>query len=130
MIITHIDNSFKESVILKIDEIADSTRQKMVGDPIRLKEYEITQYEANMFKANNYEGTVPPSVQSWIDVKNCSPKQACDEILSASNEWISVIYKIRDLRLKAKEAIRKSNSASQINNLYSDYEQSLNALLT
>ena len=68
-------------MIVNIDVEADIIRTRVVGDPVRVFEYQWAETEANAYKAAGYTGTVPVSVSSWATAKGWTPQQACDDIL-------------------------------------------------
>lgn len=125
MIITHSNATKKDSVLEKIDAIADAARTKVVGDPIRVKEYEVSQQEAQAYKDAGYAGTVPQSVKSWAEAKEWTAQQAADDILAASARWYAALYGIRDARLKAKENIRNAGTWSVVESTFSAYEAAI-----
>jgi len=100
---------------LKIDQEADAARLLIVGDSLRVVEYQRAEAEAKVFAAAGYTGTVPPSIVSWAEAKGWSAQDATDDILRASTAWNAALYAFRDIRLKGKEAVRNvaSSSAAQ-----------------
>jgi hypothetical protein len=125
MIITFDDDSFTEQAITEIDAAADAARLKVVGDPVRMKEYETAEAQATQFKAANYEGTVPQYVKSWQEAKMWTAQQACDDILAASVRWNMALAMLRDVRLKTKEAIRRSTTKTQVDGIVANFKSQL-----
>jgi hypothetical protein len=125
MIITFDDNSFTDKLVAKVDAIADRIRLRVVGDPVRIKEYETAEAEASEYKAAGYPTDAPPTVKSWAEAKSWTNQQAADDILAAADRWHGAMYYIRDARLKAKEAIRNATTSAQKQSIYDTYEASL-----
>ena len=96
-------------MIVNIDVEADIIRTRVVGDPVRVFEYQWAETEANAYKAAGYTGTVPVSVSSWATAKGWTPQQACDDILVAAATFRSVMAAIRNTRLIGKEQIRAAD---------------------
>lgn len=92
-----------------IDAEADAARQAVVGDPLRIVEYERAAAEATVYKASDYSGEVPASVMSWAEAKGWTARQSCDDILTAATAFNAALYQLRDIRLKGKEAVRNSD---------------------
>lgn len=99
----------KDQLCEAIDAAADTARMKVVGDPIRVVEYERAASEATAYQASGYSGQVPQTVQSWAEAKGWTPKQATDDILAEAAAFNAALYGLRDIRLKAKEAVRKAD---------------------
>lgn len=96
----------KDQLCAAIDAEADAARLAVVGDPLRMVEYERAAVEATAYRAAGYSGTVPAAVQSWADAKAWTPQQATDDILVAAAAFNGALYALRDIRLKGKEAVR------------------------
>ncbi|MGD7085778.1 phage tail protein, partial [Ralstonia pseudosolanacearum] len=73
-------------------------------------EYERAADEALAYQATGYAGDVPPSVQSAANATGNTARQAADAILAKHAAWDAVLYDLRALRLKGKEAIRRAVS--------------------
>ena len=97
-------------MITNIDVEADIIRTRVVGDPVRVFEYQWAESEATAFKAANYTGNVPVSVSSWATAKAWTAQQACDDILVAAQTFRSVMAAIRNTRLIGKEQIRAAEN--------------------
>ncbi|SDY84598.1 hypothetical protein [Pseudomonas sp. NFIX28] len=95
-----------EHLCSRVDAEADSVRQVLFGDPLRVMEYAQAAAEARLFKESGYpKKVVPPAVSAWV-AKGRTAKQAADEMLEKAAESDSKLLAIRTLRLQAKERIR------------------------
>ena len=92
----------------QIDYKADTARVQIIGDPLRIVEYQRAYAEATDFKNANYTGDVPLTVKSWMDAKAWTAQEAADDILHMGGLWTDALYGLRDIRLKGKEAVRAS----------------------
>ena len=97
-------------MITNIDIEADIIREFVVGNPVRVFEYQWAESEATTYKAAGYTGTVPVSVSSWATAKGWTAQQACDDILMAAQAFRSVMATIRNTRLIGKEQIRAAST--------------------
>ena len=97
-----------EELLLSIDNAADSARQRIVGDAVRVIEYQMAEVDATAFKAAGYTGAVPASVGVWAQAKSWTPQQAADDILSAAASWRQALIGLRQARLMGKEAVRNA----------------------
>lgn len=93
-----------------IDAEADAARLAVVGDPLRVVEYERAAAEATAYQGTGYSGPVPAAVQSWADAKGWSGQQAADDILAAASAFNAALYQLRDIRLKGKAAVMNSGA--------------------
>jgi hypothetical protein len=125
MNITIEDTSFIDAAINDVDALCDQARLKVVVDPVRMKEYETAEAQASAFKAANYEGTVPQYVKSWQEAKGWTAQAACDDILAASARWQGALALLRDMRLKTKEAIRRSTTKAQVDDEVASFKSLL-----
>lgn len=100
--------NMKSDLCRNIDISADTARLAIVGDPLRVSEYERAAAEAKAYKDANYQGTVPPAVKSWAEAKGWPDNRAADDIITEADAWNRSLYAIRDIRLKGKEAIRNA----------------------
>jgi len=96
----------KAALCNRIDAAADAARLSVVGDPLRVVEYERAATEAQAYKAADYKGDIPPSVQSAAQAKGWTAQQAADDILTMNALWMTALYSIRATRLKIKETVR------------------------
>lgn len=97
-------------MIVNIDVEADIIRTRVVGDPVRVFEYQWAESEATAFKAAGYTGNVPVSVSSWATAKGWTAQQACDDILVATQTFRSIMASIRNTRLIGKEQVRAAEN--------------------
>lgn len=100
-------------MITNIDIEADIIREFVVGNPVRVFEYQWAESEATAFKTGGYAGAVPISVSSWATAKGWTAQQACDDILAAAANFRSVMATIRNTRLVGKEGIRANEGNSE-----------------
>lgn len=100
----------KSDLCQNIDMSADTARLSIVGGPLRVSEYERAAAEAKAYKDANYQGTAPPTVKSWAEAKGWPDNRAADDIITEADAWNRVLYVIRDIRLKGKEAIRNATN--------------------
>lgn len=101
----HLTN---EEMIAGIDAAADAARVRIVGDPIRVFEYQTAESDAVTFKAAGYAGTCPASIAVWAQAKGWTNQQAADDILRASASWRQALIALRQARLTGKEGVRSS----------------------
>ncbi|BCM11208.1 phage tail protein [Ralstonia nicotianae] len=94
----------------QLDAAADAVRLAVVGDPLRVVEYQRAADEAQAYQAAGYVGDAPPSVQSAADAKGSTAREAADEILAMHAAWNAALYGIRSLRLAGKVRIRNAVS--------------------
>ena len=73
-----------------IDNAADAARQRIVGDAIRVVEYQVAEAEADAtaFKNADYTGAVPPFVGVWAQAKNWTAQQAADSFHVLQNNLV------------------------------------------
>jgi hypothetical protein len=95
---------------LQIDQAADVARRAVLGDSLRVLEYERAAAEARAFAASGYVGAMPPSVQSWADAAELEPQAAADSIVAEADAWQEALYAIRAARLKGKQRVLKATS--------------------
>ncbi|MHA6912985.1 phage tail protein [Ralstonia pseudosolanacearum] len=96
----------------QLDAAADAVRLAVVGDPLRVVEYQRAAEEAQAYQAAGYAGDVPLTVKSAADATGSTARAAADEILAMHGAWNKVMYDIRARRLAGKEDIRKAVSES------------------
>lgn len=94
----------------QIDQAADASRRAVLGDPMRALEYQVAAEEAKTFAQAGYTGEVPPTVQAWMDAAELEAQAAADNILAEAAAWKGALYEIREVRLKAKQQVRKATS--------------------
>lgn len=101
-------NALSEQLLQDIDVAADSVRQALIGDPLRLLEHQQAASEASAFKAAGYPPEeVPPLVAAYV-IGERTPQQAADEILLESARFDEAIARIRALRLQGKSDVQKA----------------------
>ena len=98
----------KDEMIELIDAAADGARTRIVGDPVRVFEYQEAESDAKAFAANDYTGAVPLTIAVWAQAKQWTAKQATDDIINASNLWRSALIGLRQARLIGKESVRSA----------------------
>jgi len=92
----------------QIDEAADSARVSVVGNSLRVVEYQLAEQEAQAFQVAGFEGEVPATVQAWVDAAGLSPREAAENILAEAAAWKGALYTIRAARLKGKQQALKA----------------------
>lgn len=97
-------------VIQQIDEAADNARVTVVGNSLRVVEYQLAEQEAQAFQAAGFEGPVPATVQAWVDAAGLEPQAAAESILTEAAAWKGALYAIRAARLKGKQQALKAAS--------------------
>jgi DNA-binding transcriptional regulator LsrR (DeoR family) len=128
MIIVHDTPTFRNTLLWQVDNKADKLRLLVVGDPVRVAEYQVTETEARAFKASGYADPAPPTVVSWAEAKNWTNTQAADDILAAAASWNAALYAIRDIRLKSKEAIKSATTAVVANQIMANFDSQIAAI--
>lgn len=101
-----------EELLLSIDNAADSARQRIVGDAVRVVEYQVAEADATAYKTAGYTGAVPASVGVWAQAKGWTAQQAADDILAAAASWQQALIGLRQARLMGKEAVRQATDIS------------------
>ncbi|WP_445673407.1 hypothetical protein ACUDA6_27130 [Pseudomonas ceruminis] len=94
--------------IQQIEETADNARIAVVGNSLRVVEYQLAEQEAQAFQAAGFEGAVPATVQAWVDAAGLSPQEAAENILAEAAAWKGALYTIRAARLKGKQQALKA----------------------
>lgn len=115
--------------VVMVDREADAARAAVVGDPVRVKEYERAQAQAEAFRDANFSGTVPPCVACWATAKEWTAQQATEDILAASARWLGALDGIRALRLQTKEDIRRATTNAQVDTLLATFTATLTAAM-
>lgn len=96
-------HSLKAAALASIDSAADECRMRVVGDSLRVVEYQRAADEAQHLLDT---GEALPAVSAWAAAKGWTNLQAAQNILDESRSWNGVLYAIRDIRLAAKESVR------------------------
>ena len=128
MNITHTEENYSVSACNEVDALCDAARLKVVGDPVRMKEYETAEAQATAYKNAGYTGDVPQYVLSWQQAKsadNWTAQMAADDILAAAARWEGALAQLRDMRLKTKENIRRATTKADIDTLVANFKTSL-----
>lgn len=124
------DNSFIDELTAKVDALADTYRTKVVGDPVRVEEYRVTQQQAEQFRDAGFpEASVPPAVKTWAKAKRWTARQAADDILITARIWQDALLQIRDLRLNAKQDIERSTTMRAAQARYDRFAADLQGLM-
>ena len=108
-----------------VDQHADVARASVVGDAVRVKEYERAQAQAEAFRAAGFAGAVPSCVACWAAAKEWTPQSAAEDILAAAARWYGALDGIRALRLQAKEDIRRAADNATVDTLLATFIASL-----
>ncbi len=96
----------RQEMIDHIDLAADAIRQRLVGDPVRAFEYERAAEEARAYAAAGYTGTVPPTLQAWMEAMGWDATTAANDILREAAMFNYALNHIRKSRLVGKYAVR------------------------
>jgi hypothetical protein len=115
--------------VLAVDHTADIARAAVVGDPVRVKEYERAQQQAEAFRDAGFTGTAPSCVACWATAKEWTDQQAAEDILAASARWLGALDGIRALRLQAKEDIRRATTNAEVDTLLATFTSTLTAAM-
>lgn len=98
----------------QIDATADAARRAVAGDPLRAVEYERAAREAAEFKSAGYPSeSVPRAVSAWT-LNGRTARQAADSILAEAAAYTEALYRIREARLHAKQAVRTAIAAGNL----------------
>jgi hypothetical protein len=119
----------RAAAIIAVDREADTSRASVVGDPVRVKEYERAQQQAEAFRDAGFTGAAPSCVGCWATAKEWTAQQAAEDILAASARWLGALDGIRALRLQAKEDIRRATSNTQVDTLLATFTATLTAAM-
>lgn len=132
MQILFADTRYLDRALAQVDAACDAARLRVVSDPVRVKEYEMAQQQAEAFRDQGYPADVPPFVKSWQDAKvrdGWTAQQACDDILAASARWNGALAALRGLRLKAKEDMRAARGAAEIDAVLGTFTTTLSVMM-
>jgi hypothetical protein len=115
--------------VAAIDAQADAARLT-VSPPGRDLEYSRAEAQAQAYKDAAYTGDVPTCVDSWARAKQWTPQNAATDILATAALWYSALDGIRDLRLNAKEAVRRvTGPGADIAPIVAQFETDLQNLM-
>lgn len=92
--------------LVKIDADVDDIYRLAIGN--RGPEYTQAEKEAIEFAANNYIGSPPPYILSWIAATGWTAEVATNDILTQATTWRYAATQIREKRLKAKADLRNA----------------------
>lgn len=126
------DSSYTDTALARIDAQCDAARLRVVGDAVRVKEYEVAESQAKAYQAQGYPADVPPFVKVWQDAKhreNWTAQQACDDILAASASWNGALAALRGLRLKTKEDVRAAANRADIDAVLGTFTTTLSVMM-
>lgn len=108
-------------LISKIDRDVDAIYEEVIGN--RGEEYTTARNEAVEFRDADYQGKVPPSVESWAVAKNWTAKKAADDILEAAARLSNLRENIRAQRLLKKEQVRAASIGHDVMELENEWDQ-------
>lgn len=94
----------------QVDEAADNARIAVVGNSLRVLEYQLAEQEARAFQAAEFAGDAPASVQAWADAADLTLQAAAESILAKAAAWKTALYTVRAARLAGKQAALKAAS--------------------
>ena len=97
--------------VAQVDVEADAARLA-VSPAGRDLEYRRAEAQAQAYKDAAYTGDVPPCVDSWARAKQWPAEDAANDILATAARWYTALEGIRDLRLNAKEDVRRATSTA------------------
>jgi len=101
-----------------IDDAANAARAAVLARQTNNEEYHRVEPQARAFKDAGYPaGAVPSGVASWARAKwrqNWTAQDAADDIIATADAWITLLDKIRDIRLYAKEDVRHATNGPAI----------------
>jgi len=104
-------NMTRDDMIARIDFIADTHRQLILGDITRAFEYQVAEAQAKEFAARQYLGEVPVMVLAWAQAKGISEKESCENILRQAAKYHESLAYIRSARLLGKELLKTCKEA-------------------
>lgn len=90
--------------LVKVDADVDEIYSLAIGS--RGPEYIQAELEAKLFEQNNFQGTPPPYVASWVAATGWTAQAAAQDMLEQAAAWRAAATLIREKRLKAKADLR------------------------
>lgn len=119
----------KEQFKNDIDTTCGNIRLKYIskGDLVT-EEYRRAYDEAVQFKAANYTGNVPSSIQVWASLKDQTPEWAADDIIATGTQYYSVLDQVRAERLTAKFNIDAAQNPAEILNAMNVFHTAVDGL--
>lgn len=114
-----------EQLCAAIDKEADAAREMVAGNPLRAVEYQTAALEAHAFKDAGYpQNAVPRGVAAWA-IGGRTIQQAADNIVAEANAYTEVLYRLREIRLLAKERIRRCIVEGEISTAQQLHDEAL-----
>ncbi|WP_445672428.1 hypothetical protein [Pseudomonas inefficax] len=101
----------------QIDQASDQARASVVGDALRVVEYQMAEDEAKAYQVAGFSGPVPPTVQASVDAAGITPQEAAESILQEAFAWRNALCGIRAARLKGKQAVLQANTHAEAEGL-------------
>lgn len=96
-----------EALCQRIDVAASECARLLLGDPLRVLEYERAASGARAFRDKGFpDGEIPAVVAAWA-INGRSAQEAAEEIIRRADEQASRFDAIRELRLAAKGRVRQ-----------------------
>lgn len=121
----------KRVVIAAFYVDVDSIYETVIGK--RFAEYQTAYDEATIYKKAGYTGTVPPSVQSWVDANDDATKDAkwaADDILRVGDAWSKAQLQMRAHRLAHKQRALKATDDAALEVVQTSWIQTRTAIRT
>jgi len=106
-----------KAAAMQVDQSADQARASIIGGSLRVVEYEMAEKEAAAFKAADFQGEVPPTVQAVVDAQGIGAQEAAEGILAETAAWRGALCEIRAARLKGKAEVLKATSHAEAERL-------------
>lgn len=95
-----------EALCKRVDDAAAECGRAVIGDPLKVLEYERAATAARLFQEAGFPSSfVPPAVAAWA-INGRTPEQAAIEIISRADDLDALLQRLRADRLAAKERIR------------------------
>lgn len=97
------------SAIAYIDAQCDVAREMIAGSGGRLVEYQRAEKYAREYQVAGYPAgyNVHRNVQDWADAARQTAQWAAESIIAQADRWYTALDDFRNLRLKAKEDVRR-----------------------
>ena len=115
-------------MIERLDIVANAQRTRMVGDPVKVFEYQAAEAAALSYSAAGFTGEVPPCVKSWAEARDWTPRAAAEDILAEAAMLRYAFELIREIRLKAKYQIQSCPDDSTAEPIFSGAVNSIKAV--
>ena len=101
-----------ESVCAKMYKDCDAVYVSVIG--YRQAEYDETERQALIYKAEGFEGNPPPYVQSFVSVSGMTPSAATDYILEKAANWRKAAGAMRSSRFKLQAEARMCTTHAEV----------------